>query len=161
MNDKREREAVDLACQLLEKKSGDKYIICKPYGKKIAGTKEEIEIYSDDGDIILIERGLKTITSVEVKRLSEDNFMKDFTDRKSWSLPNFIVDGVWQVKNKKLKVNTYMCFNSPLTAVAIINVANTIDKWEIENKRGNGGLKDYYVVNPDLIRFELVENLLK
>ena len=160
MNDKREREAIELACKILEKKSGEKNIILLPFSKKIAGTKEEIEIYSDNGDIIIISKDLKTVQAVEVKRLSDTNFMSHFTDRKSWTLPNFIVDGVWQIQNKKIKVYLYMCFNANLTHLAAIYPHKTIEHWKIENKNGNGSKKDYYVVDPDLIEFKKVEDLL-
>ena len=160
MDDPREREAIELACRILDKKAGSKYIILVPFAKKIAGNKQEIEIYSDDGDIILLSRDLKLIQAVEVKRLSETNFMAHFQDRKSWTLPNFIIDGVWQFKNKKVKVYMYMCFNAPMTWAAIIYPAKTIEHWKKETKAGNGTQKEYYVVNPDLIIFKSVKELL-
>jgi hypothetical protein len=161
MDDERERQAVDLACQMLELSAGKNYYIIKP-AKKIAKTKEEASKSSDDGDILLVPRdpdsggNQREEMIIEVKRLSEKNYMANFTDRASWKLPNFIVDGFWQFKNKKKKVYGYMCFNSPMTWVAIIKVRDTIHDWKKESKPGNGTMKDYYVLDPDFVEFREV-----
>jgi len=158
MHNERELEAVELACKIIQKK--DNYIVLTPFHRGNAADKSEIDIFSDNGDIIILSKDLKTLKSVEVKRLSEDNFMGYFSDRASWTLPNFIVDGKNQFAKKKIPVALYMCFNSPLSYVAVISVEKTIKEWTIETKAGNGTKKEYYVVDPDLIDFKKVEDLL-
>lgn len=158
MHDERELEAVELACKIIQKKGN--YIVLTPFHRGNAADKSEIDIFSDNGDIIILSKDLKTLKSVEVKRLSETNYMAHFTTRTSWTLPNFIVDGKNQFAKKKIPVALYLCFNSPLTYVAVINTEKTIKEWTIETKAGNGTKKEYYVVDPTLIDFKKVEDLL-
>lgn len=173
MGDDRENESVLLAVALLQKKLGDTYnVLVNPLTKN-AETIEDVPSCSDDGDIFVLKYGtmynendvevikIDEFYTVEVKRLKEENMMAHFSCREDWTLPNFIVDGKNQFDNKKFKPKIYMCFNAKLTAFAQIIVKTTYPKWEVETKAGNGSTKKYYVVDPDLIKFIKVEEILK
>lgn len=162
MGDAREQESINLAIKLLYKSIGEKYVVLVPAVKPKSGTKEEALANSDDGDIWLVNlqevESVKAIKIVEVKRLSDDNVMAHFETRESWKLPNFIVDGVIQLKRKKHFPYAYMCFNAKLTAYAVI-YGHTYNYWEKQKTNGNGGIKEYYVVDPDKIKFVKIDGI--
>ena len=161
MKDPREQEAVDLAAKMIRKIAGERFYILLPYDKEIAEDKTKIELFSDLGDIILLEKKSLILSLVEVKRLTLNNYMAHFQDRNTWTLPDFILDGTYQFNRKKLKVYMYMCFNAHLTWVTVIYPEKTFQEWTIDTKNGNGGRKDYYVVNPDLMKFIEVKTILE
>ena len=156
MNSEEEWEAIDLAGRILGKRGFRVYASMFP---KNANTVGDIKTCSDNGDIFLYDITDGSCKIVEVKRLSKDNFSAYFTDRDSWKFADFIVDGVNQFDKKTPVPYLYMCFNHPLSAVALV-YTRTKDNWTIVKRNGNESMKSYYTANLDDVKFKSVKELL-
>lgn len=157
MNTEREWESIELAAKLLEKKTG--MTALTRVLNKNARTTKDITASTDIGDIYLIDKSDKGIKVIEVKRLSESNYSKDFISRETYKFKDFIVDGATQLEKKTPFPYMYMCFNSNLTAVILFYTKN-ISKCIKSFRNGNGGQKYYYVAPLDHVKFFTVKELL-
>lgn len=157
INTDRERESIKLAAQILEKKTG-----MKAFARIIntnARTTNDITSSTDVGDVYLIANDHKSIKVIEVKRLGESNFSKDFISRETYKFRDFIVDGANQLEKKRPFPYMYMCFNNSLSAVILFYTKN-IDKCVKSLRNGNGGQKYYYVAPLEYVKFFTVKELL-
>ena len=158
MHTQEEWDSIELAAQILDGKMG--FYCFARIISTTAKTVNDIERATDVGDILLFNRKTSDVRIAEVKRLSNTNYLSDFIDRATWLAEDFIVDGVYQFDRKLPVPYIYLCFNYPLTAVALIKT-RTFKNWKIRKAKGNESIKEYYVAELNDVMFFSVEELLK
>jgi hypothetical protein len=136
---------------ICEKK--DRTIQIRP--TKVAKTWKEAKKFSDQGDIIVIDKEQGREIIYEVKRLSANNKAADFTNELDWKQNGYMVDSCYSFDNKPAKPAVYFTVNAAMTHYGVVNVRATCESWTVRKilDREMEIEKDYLYCPINLVKF--------